>query len=115
MEWLPINWLPLTIVVIAVLIFIGIIIYLCKKRGIRQVALEAILIAEQQYESTTGQERLAMAIDHVYNNIIPKVITMFIPKELILSQIEKFIQKLFDDVKALLDYNRQEIEKEVTK
>ena len=109
MEWLQANWLPLLIVVIVVLIFIGIIIYLCKKKGLRQVALQAILFAEEQYNSTTGQERLQIAIDYVYSRL-PSAITIILPKDFLNTILKNFIQKLFDEVKQLLDYQKQALE-----
>ena len=109
MEWLQANWLPLLIVILVVLIFIGIIIYLCKKKGLRQVALEAILYAEKQYNSTTGKERLEIAVNFMYDKL-PCFITSIMPKETMKFMLENFIQTIFDEVKELLDYQKPTIE-----
>lgn len=106
MEWLQANWLPLVIVILAILVFIAWIIYLCKKEGLRKVALKAILIAEDRYNSTSGQERLQIAIDYVYA-AIPDKVKAFIPKDLLLKFLKTFIQKLFDEIKEVLDYSKE--------
>ena len=103
MEWLLDNWLPLLIVVLVVLGFIGWIIYLCNRKGLREIALKAILIAEDQYNSTTGQERLTIAVNYMYD-LIPSTIAVFIPKSMLNNFIKNFIQKVFNEVKQALDY-----------
>lgn len=102
------DWLSLIIIIIAVLIIIGIIVYLCKKKGLREVALQAILMAEEHYNSTTGQERLDLAINYVYNKLSPKFIS-FIPESLVKTILKNFIQKVFDEVKIALDYQKPQI------
>lgn len=109
MQWLAANWLPLLIVVLLVLVFIGIVIYLCKKKGLRTVALEAILEAENFYNSTTGQERLDMAILHVYNRL-PLTVTVIVPEPVMKKLLKNFIQKVFDEVKDALDYQKPQLE-----
>lgn len=108
MEWLQANWLPLTIVVGVVVIFIGYIIYLCKKTGLRKVALDAILKAEEQYHSTTGQERLQLAVDYVYEQL-PALLRIAFTKDIIKKYLANFVQKVFDEVKELLDYQVPEL------
>lgn len=105
MEWLQANWLPLVIVILLCLAFIGYIAYLCKKKGLKKVALEAILFAEDKYNSTTGQERLQIAIDFVYNSL-PEKIKLLLPKSLLEKFIENLVQKTFDEVKKALDYQK---------
>ena len=86
MEWLQANWLPLLILVLVVIGFIIYLIYLSKKKGLRQVALEAILIAEEKWNTTTGKERLQIAVDYVYD-YIPSYVKIFLSKEL-LNKVE---------------------------
>ena len=43
-EWLAANWLPLVIVIIAIVIGI---IYLLKKKSLRQTAIDAIVWADR--------------------------------------------------------------------
>ena len=104
------DWLSLAIVIIAVLIIIGIIIYLCKKNGLKQVAYQAILLAEEHYNSTTGQERLDLAINYMYSKL-PTIIT-YIPEPLLKAVIKTFIQRVFDEIKLVLDYQKPQINEE---
>ena len=108
MDWLQENWLPLIIVIAVIAIIIGVIVYLCKKLGLRQVALKAILFAEEQYNSTSGQERMQIAVDYVYQNL-PSFITSIIPKDFLHKILSNFIQTIFDEVKQILDYQKQEL------
>lgn len=108
MEWLQANWLPLLILVLVVIGFIIYLIYLSKKKGLRQVALEAILIAEEKWNTTTGKERLQIAVDYVYN-YIPSYVKIFLSKELLNKILADFIQKVFDEVKKVLDFQKVEM------
>ena len=111
MEWLEDNWLPLSIVILVILGFIGWIISLCKSRGLRQVALDAILEVEKAFGSGKGKEKMQCAVDYVFD-LLPIYIKVILPKDFLKSSLEKFIQKLFDDVKELLDYQKVENLKE---
>ena len=108
MEWLQANWLPLLILVLVVIGFIIYLIYLSKKKGLRQVALEAILIAEEKWNTTTGKERLQIAVDYVYD-YIPSYVKIFLSKELLNKILVDFIQKVFDEVKKVLDFQKVEM------
>lgn len=108
MEWLQANWLPLLILVLVVISFIIYLIYLSKKKGLRQVALEAILIAEEKWNTTTGKERLQIAVDYVYD-YIPSYVKIFLSKELLNKILADFIQKVFDEVKKVLDFQKVEM------
>ena len=108
MEWLQANWLPLLILVLVVIGFIIYLIYLSKKKGLRQVALEAILIAEEKWNTTTGKERLQIAVDYVYD-YIPCYVKIFLSKELLNKILADFIQKVFDEVKKVLDFQKVEM------
>lgn len=109
MKWLAANWLPLLIVILLILAFIVMVIYLCKKKGLRKVALEAILEAENFYNSTTGQERLDMAILYVYSRL-PIYLTVIIPEPVMKKVLKNFIQKVFNDIKDALDYQKPQLE-----
>ena len=82
--------------------------YLSKKKGLRQVALEAILIAEEKWNTTTGKERLQIAVDYVYD-YIPSYVKIFLSKELLNKILADFIQKVFDEVKKVLDFQKVEM------
>ena len=102
------NWLPILIIALVIIGFIGYIIYLILNKGIKNVALEAILKAEEFYNSTTGKERLEIAVNYVYE-LLPASIRTILPKEFLKNYIEKIIQKTFDKVKDLLDYHLAEL------
>ena len=108
MEWLQANLLSLLILVLVVIGFIIYLIYLSKKKGLRQVALEAILIAEEKWNTTTGKERLQIAVDYVYD-YIPSYVKIFLSKELLNKILADFIQKVFDEVKKVLDFQKVEM------
>ena len=86
MEWLQNNYVALVVIVLIAVTFIGWLIYLCKKNGIKKIALEAILKAEEQYNTKTGQERFEYAVDFVYNKL-PDFVKAILPKEIVLNII----------------------------
>ena len=59
------------LLVIVIVLAVLYVIYLIKKYGFKKVALQAILFAEKQYNTTSGKERMNIAIDFVYDNYIP--------------------------------------------
>ena len=105
MEWIRFNLPELIILLLAVIAFILYIIYLCKRDGLRKVAIRAILEAEKLYNSTTGKERLAFAISYVYD-VLPTYIKAVLPKAFLESFLENFIQEVFNQVKDLLDFEK---------
>jgi hypothetical protein len=109
MEWLETNWLPLLIVILVILGFIGWIIYLIKRKGLRQVALDAILEAEREFQSGKGKEKMKFAVDYVFD-LLPLYIKAILPREFLHNFLEKFIQKVFDEVKKFLDYTEEQIQ-----
>ena len=109
MEWLQTNWLPLTIILAVIIAFIIYIVKRCKEKGLRQTAIEAILKAEEQYNSTTFKERLELAVEYVYASL-PDVLKIAFTKDIIRKYLTNFIQKVFDEVKALLDYQKPTLE-----
>ena len=105
MEFIQANAPELIIIALAILSFIAYIFYMCKKEGLRKVALKAILEAEKMYYSTTGKERLQIAINYVYE-YIPAYIKVILPKSILEDLLQKFIQEIFNQVKELLDYEK---------
>ena len=110
MTWLETNWIPLLTIVIFILVIIGWILILIKRRGLRQVALDAILEAEKEFQSGKGKEKMKFAIDYVFD-LLPLYIKVLLPRELLHNFLEKFIQKVFDEVKKYLDYTEIQIAK----
>ena len=97
-EWFAANWLPLLVVI--VIIGLG-ITYLLKKKGLRQLATDAIVWAEREYATEEGHEKMQRAIDYC-QQIMPFL--AFIPD----SVIEAFIQAIFNQIKEALDQQPNE-------
>jgi hypothetical protein len=106
MKWIQENWLPLTIIILVIVIFIVYLIYKCKKSSLRQVALDAILFAEKHYDTTSGKERLNLAVKYVYE-FLPLIVRILLPVSAIEFLLNKLIQKTFDETKSLLDYHKE--------
>lgn len=101
------------LLVIVIVLAVLYVIYLIKRYGFKKVALQAILFAEKQYNTTSGKERMNIAIDFVYDNYIPEYIKSILSKETLHNMLDKAIQKVFDESKQLLDYQRAEIKSQV--
>lgn len=101
------------LLVIVIVLAVLYIIYLIKRYGFKKVALQAILFAEKQYNTTSGKERMNIAIDFVYDNYIPEYIKSILSKETLHNILDKAIQKVFNESKQLLDYQRAEIKSQV--
>lgn len=97
-EWLAANWLPLVIVLVAVIIVVAILI---KKRGLRQLATDAIVWAEREFSTEEGKEKMQKAIDYC-QQLMP--ILNFIPDSL----IQSFIQGVFNQIKEALEQTPNE-------
>ena len=105
MEYVQSCLPELIILILTIISFVLYIVYLCKRDGLRSVALRAILEAERQYNSTTGKERLSFAVDYVYE-YLPKYIKIILPKLILKDFLQRFIQEVFNQVKDLLDYEK---------
>lgn len=86
----------IAIVVIALALYLT---YQIKKKGLRKVAIEFIVMAEKKFEQGKNSEKFNYVFEAVYN-LLPAMIKIFITKAVIV----KFIQKVFDEVKIALDY-----------
>lgn len=93
LEWLAANWLPLLVIIIVVAIALT---YFIKKKGLRQVATDAIVWAERMYGTEEGYQKMQKAIDYM-QQIIPFL--NFVPDAI----IHRFIQGVFDQIKEALD------------
>lgn len=101
-EWLAANWLPLVVVIIAIIL--GIVIIL-KRKGLRQTAIDAIVWAEREFSTEEGKEKMQKAIDYC-QQLVPFL--NFIPDAL----IQSFIQGVFNQIKEALE--QQPSEKKTT-
>jgi len=103
------NYTLYLLLVILIVLVVLIIFKIAKtNKKLRATIIKAILYAEKLHNTTTGQERLELAIDYVLNRI-PTSISMFIPKELLFKIVNELVQKIFDETKELLDYRPTEI------
>lgn len=96
----------LLIIIILIAVFLYVVVSLAKyNKYLRSIILKAILIAENEYNKTTGEERLELATRYVYSKL-PMKLKLIISQETLLKFIEKLIQKIFDEIKNVLDYNK---------
>lgn len=91
-EWLAANWLPLLIFIIVV---VGVLFFILKKKGLRQAAIDAIVYAQEKMGTADGQVKMQSAIDYI-QQVVPFL--GFIPD----SIIQAFIQGVFDQIKSAL-------------
>lgn len=91
-EWLAANWLPLVVFIVVV---VGLIWFLLKKKGLRQAAIDAIVYVQERMETEEGKVKMQGAIDYI-QQLIPFL--AFVPDSL----IETFIQSVFDQIESAL-------------
>ena len=91
-EWLAANWLPLVVFIVVV---VGLIWFLLKKKGLRQAAIDAIVYVQERMEAEEGKVKMQGAIDYI-QQLIPFL--AFVPDSL----IETFIQSVFDQIESAL-------------
>ena len=72
-----------------------------KKNGLKETALKLILEAEENMQN--GDEKMAYVIEKLMS-LIPMPLQLFITE----NMIKALIQKVFDNVKPLLDYKGSE-------
>ena len=89
-----------TIISICVIVIIAVfyILWRIYKKGLRQTAIDLILLAEKQFSKEESREKMKMVV----GGIIAK---LPFPLNLIpASMVEQFVQGIFDEVKELLNY-----------
>lgn len=91
-EWLAANWLPLVVFIVVV---IGLVWFILKKRGLRQAAIDAIVYVQKEMETEEGKVKMQGAIDYI-QQLVPFL--AFVPDSL----IETFIQSVFDQIESAL-------------
>lgn len=67
-------------------------------KDIRLKAYDLFLRAEHHFESGTGENKMEYVVDNLYR-YLPNIVTIFISTE----TLQKIVQKIFDEVKDLLD------------
>lgn len=98
------NILSIIIIAVAVIIAIVFLIYKIKKEGLRPLTISIIVEAEKLYEKGKNEEKFNYVFNIIYENV-PGVLKLLFTKE----NINKFIQKIFDEIKIALDYNNTNI------
>lgn len=93
--------------VILIIAIMSLIINSLKfNKELREIILRAILVAENEYNNTTGEERLELATKYVYSKL-PMKLRLLISPETALAILEKLVQKTFDEIKNILDYSKE--------
>lgn len=102
-EWLAANWLPLIVFIVVV---IGLVWFILKKRGLRQAAIDAIVYVQEKMRTEEGKVKMQGAIDYI-QQLVPFL--AFVPDSL----IETFIQSVFDQIESALKLPTTECNVEV--
>lgn len=102
-EWLAANWLPLIVFIVVV---IGLVWFILKKRGLRQAAIDAIVYVQEKMRTEEGKVKMQGAIDYI-QQLVPFL--AFVPDSL----IETFIQSVFDQIESALKLPTMECDVEV--
>lgn len=96
-------------ILILIALCVTILVYLLwriKKDGLRQVVIELIVMAEAEYGSGKGEEKLEYVIEK-FVGLIPMPFSLFIT----CNSVKKFVQYTFNSVKMALDY-REPVDRE---
>ena len=91
--------ISIIVLVVCLVILVGCLFYEIKKNGLRKVAIDIIVKAEQLLGSGKGKEKMQYAITQ-FLVLLPKPIRVFFTVE----SVENFIQEVFDDIKDALEY-----------
>lgn len=91
-----ISIIVVALVVIASVIFLA---YQIKKKGLRKVAINFIVLAEEKFKKGQNSQKFNYVFDAVYE-MLPAMLKIFITKQV----VKDFIQKVFDEIKVALDY-----------
>jgi hypothetical protein len=87
------------VLVLSFVILVACLFYQIKKNGLRKVAIDVIVKAEELLGSGKGKEKMQYAITQ-FLVLLPKPIRVFFTVE----SVENFIQEVFDDIKDALEY-----------
>lgn len=91
--------ISIIVFVVSFIILVGCLFYEIKKNGLRKVAIDIIVKAEELLGSGKGKEKMQYAITQ-FLVLLPKPIRLFVTVE----AVENFIQEVFDDIKDALEY-----------
>lgn len=97
------EWLSILIVAIVITFTVAFLVFKIKKDGLRKVAIEFIVIAEEKFEHGKNSMKFNYVFDAVYN-LVPQCLKFIFTKKNVID----FIQNIFDEVKIALDYENTE-------
>lgn len=93
--------LAIVLALLVLFIYIG---WQIKKRGLKQVAIDMIIKAEDMYNKGQNKEKMDFVIEKIEKalsaTLIGKILLNFITR----GMIEHFIQNIFNTLKKALDY-----------
>lgn len=95
------NILSICVLIAAIVLVVGLVIYKIKNMGLRKYAIELISQAENMF--TNNSEKMDYCIDQLIK-IIPAPFNLFVTRDM----IKTFIQKVFDEIKIALDTQKVE-------
>lgn len=91
--------IEISIVIIAILVFILYLVWQIKKKGLRETVVDLIVKAEDMFKQGENENKLNYVIDKIIA-IIPMPLSLFITRD----SVKSFIQSVFDETKKALDY-----------
>lgn len=87
--------LEIIALVVAITIAVILLIYNICKKGLRQTAIDLIILAEKTFESGEGKAKMNSVINGLLNKI---------PLPIPVSLLHAFAQATFDEIKDALNY-----------
>lgn len=87
------------IVLVAIVLMIVYLLWQIKMKGLRQVAINLIVRAEELFKKGENQGKFTFVVDSILMTL-PKPLHLFITRD----TINEFVQSVFDEIKIALDY-----------
>lgn len=97
------NLLSICIIAVIVIVAVIFLVYKIKKNGLRKVAIEFIVLAEEKFEYGKNSAKFNYVFEAVYS-LIPIWLKFIFTKQ----NVIKFIEKIFKEIKVALDYQNTE-------
>lgn len=94
--------ISIIVLVLSFIILVACLFYQIKKNGLRKVAMDIILRAEELLGSGKGKEKMQYAITQ-FLVLLPAPLRLFVT----VQAVENFIQEVFDDIKETLEYKNE--------
>lgn len=93
------------IVLVAIVLTVVYLVWQIKMKGLRQVAINLIVRAEEFFQKGENTEKLAFVVDAIFTTLpeLPKPLRSLITKDTIKKIIKDFVQDVFNEIKIALD------------